>query len=305
MTKDALAAQIKTLLGKRALFNHPASQLTTWKVGGAVWCVAMVNDLQELLALHPVLRANKVPYMPLGMGSNLLFADSGYDGVLITLQAEMAGFEVRKNTLVAGGGARLSQLLTNAPRLGLSGLEWAAGIPATIGGAIAMNAGSMGNDMANLLDSVSLLLADGKLLELSREHLPKAAYRDGGLPKGSIVLQATIKMLPARPEDIEASIKANLASKRELFPLELPNAGSVFKNPPGDFAGRLIEAAGMKGCRLGNAQISSKHANFIVNLGAANADDILGLIQLTQNKVKEMFAVELQTEIVVAQDGLG
>lgn len=295
MHKQELAKELKKLLRERALFGKPAATLTTWKVGGPVWCVTEVKSIDEIKNIITLLNERDVIHMPLGMGSNLLFSDHGYDGVLISMCGELKNFTVKGNEIIAGGGAAISGILKEAASSGLSGLEWAAGIPATLGGAIAMNAGSLGHNLAECITGLSLLDKNGELLELAPPNLPTAGYRNGGLPEGSIVLGARIGL--RKGDDIQRLIKRNLQLKREKFPLDLPSAGSVFQNPPGDYAGRLIEEAGLKGYKCGNAQISYKHANFIVNLGAAKADDILKVMRFAQMKVMQLFGIELVPEV--------
>ncbi len=293
MKKGELAQKIAAILGGRAYFNYPTALLTTWKTGGPAWCLAQAGNVKELTSLLRLMREYDIAYMPVGMGSNLLFSDSGFNGVLIALVNGLAKIKIEGCSLCAGAGAKLSAMLRASAKAELSGLEWAAGIPGSLGGAVAMNAGSLGGDMASVVQSVDLLTQDNSALTLS--GLPQAGYRSGGLPAGAVVVKATMALQPGT--NVKDKITNNLKLKKEKFPLDLPNAGSVFKNPPNDFAARLIEAAGLKGHRCGNAQISTKHANFIVNLGSAKADDILELMRHTQREVALRFGVDLVPEV--------
>ncbi len=184
------------------------------------------------------------------------------------------------------------------PKEALSGLEFIAGIPGSVGGALRMNAGTHAGEMADVCEAVLLLHSDGGLSRLSGSQL-RFSYRSLELPPNSVVLEAEFSLTPSSREHIRDKIRALLNTRKDKQPWRLPSAGSVFKNPPGDFAGRLIEAAGLKGIRVGDAQISTKHANFIVNRGQARASDILALIQLAQEKVAHEFGVQLELEIEV------
>ena len=193
---------------------------------------------------------------------------------------------------------RLSRLLRFCLQQSLSGLEFIAGIPGSVGGALRMNAGTHAGEISDVCEAVHLLLSDGALVRLARAQLP-FSYRRLELPPASVVVEAEFLLTPSSREQIRKGIRSLLTVRKEKQPWRLPSAGSVFKNPPGDFAGRLIEAVGLKGVRLGDAQFSPKHANFIVNRGQAHSRDILALIQLARDKVSQEFGVQLELEIEV------
>jgi UDP-N-acetylmuramate dehydrogenase len=291
------ARKLTRLLSDRAEFNIPFSGLTTWKVGGPAWCLCRLHSREEAKAALAILADSGVPFMVLGNGSNLLVSDLGYEGAVLKLEGRLAALEVKNDLISAGGGVLLGQALRESAQAGLSGLEWAAAIPASLGGAIAMNAGSMGQNIGSVLERVDLLLSNGDVVTLERDSLPPFAYRKSNLPPASIVLGAKLKLRPGSAWSVRRNIAANTRLKRQRFPFNYPNAGSVFMNPEGDYAGRLIESAGLKGKRWGNAQISDVHGNFIVNMGAAKADDIYRLIVMARDTVKEKFGISLDLEI--------
>jgi UDP-N-acetylmuramate dehydrogenase len=285
-------------LGDRARFEQPMSAHTTWGVGGPAWCVCQVTSAEEAgFVIRAVVEAG-MPWMPLGRGSNLLIRDTGYPGVMLRLAGELASLRREGESLWAGGGAHLPSAVKFAARLGLAGLEWAAGIPGTVGGAVATNAGALDSDMAGITSELTLLLAGGEIATLPGSQVP-ARYRRRELPEQSLVLAALLALAQDKPEAVSLRVDESLARRRQTQPAGMPCAGSVFKNPPGDFAGRLIEEAGCKGLSVGGAQVSVKHANFIVNRGRATARDVLALMEEVQKRVREAFGVELEPEVEV------
>ncbi|MCF8032086.1 MAG: UDP-N-acetylmuramate dehydrogenase [Desulfarculaceae bacterium] len=297
-----MTAELKKLiagrLGARARFGEPMSRHTTWGVGGPAWCLARVNDAAEAVWLATACDAAGLAYKPLGRGSNLLVGDAGYPGVMIRMGGELGKLSLEGSLLRAGAGAPLPGAVRLAARQGLAGLEWAAGIPASLGGAVATNAGAHGGDMAELTATVSLLIPGGEVSRVAGNQLP-AGYRRRSLPPGSMVLGAELKLKPSSAAEVERRRKALLDLRRSRQPLAARTAGSVFKNPPGDHAGRLIEAAGLKGLAVGDAVVSRVHANFIENRGRASAGDILSLINTVALKVMEAFSVRLEPEVEV------
>ena len=289
---------IKGRLGSRARFGEPMSRHTTWGVGGPAWCLARVNSAAEAAWLVAACGEAGAAHKPLGRGSNLLVGDAGYQGVMIRLGGDLGKLALEGDTLLVGGGAPLPAAVRLAARRGLAGLEWAAGIPASLGGAVATNAGAHGGDMAELTSAVSLLLPSGEVRETAGKDLP-SGYRRRVLPAGAMVLGARLKLRPTIPAEVERRRKALLELRRLRQPLAARTAGSVFKNPPGDHAGRLIEAAGLKGLAVGGAVISRVHANFIENRGGASAADILSLINTVVLKVMDAFSVRLEPEVEV------
>lgn len=293
-----LRQTLQKSLGERARFDQPMSAHTTWGVGGPAWCVCHVNSAEEAgFVIKATLEAG-LPWMPLGRGSNLLVCDTGYQGVMLRLAGELASLRREGDGLWAGGGAHLPAAVKFAARLGLAGLEWAAGIPGTVGGAVATNAGALGADMAGLTSEITLLMADGRVQNLPGDEVP-AEYRRRLLPAHSLVLAALLALAQDSPQAVSLRGDEALARRRRTQPGGAPCAGSVFKNPAGDFAGRLIEEAGCKGMTVGGAQVSAKHANFIINRGRATARDVLSLMDQVREKVRQVFGVELEPEVEV------
>ncbi len=289
---------LSSRLGPRALFGEVMSRHTTWRVGGPAWCLAKLEDAAEAAWLVAACREHRMPYKALGRGSNLLVSEAGYPGVMIRLRGELSRIEITDGGLEAGGGASLSSAVRLAASEGLSGLEWAAGIPASLGGALATNAGAHGGDMSELACHITLLDAAGGVSRMAGSELP-AGYRYRQLPPGSLVLGVSLALRPAAPREVEERRAALLALRKASQPLEAFTAGSVFKNPPGDHAGRLIEEAGLKGFAVGDAVVSPTHANFIENRGRATADDVLALMNAVALKVMDNFSVKLEPEVEV------
>ena len=295
-----LKEQLQHLDGVEADWDIMMAGHTSLRVGGPVSCLLRPLDLAGLQTAVQVLNQNHYPYFILGRGTNLLVQDAGIKAVAISLEE---GFSQVKcmdpsGRVKAGAGLRLSRLLRFCLQQSLSGLEFIAGIPGSVGGALRMNAGTHAGEMADVCEALHLLLSDTALVRLARSQL-SFSYRRLELPPASVVVEAEFLLTPSSREQIRQRIRALLKVRKEKQPWRLPSAGSVFKNPPGDFAGRLIEAVGLKGVRLGDAQISPKHANFIVNRGQAQSRDILALIQLAQDKVSQEFGVQLELEIEV------
>ena len=295
-----LKEQLQHLDGVEADWDIMMAGHTSLRVGGPVSCLLRPLDLAGLQTAVQVLNQNHYPYFILGRGTNLLVKDAGIRAVAISLEE---GFSQVKcmdpsGRVQAGAGLRLSRLLRFCLQQSLSGLEFIAGIPGSVGGALRMNAGTHAGEMADVCEALHLLLSDTALVRLARSQL-SFSYRRLELPPASVVVEAEFLLTPSSREQIRQRIRALLKVRKEKQPWRLPSAGSVFKNPPGDFAGRLIEAVGLKGVRLGDAQISPKHANFIVNRGQAQSRDILALIKLAQDKVSQEFGVQLELEIEV------
>jgi UDP-N-acetylmuramate dehydrogenase len=300
MMEDKLKKQLQHLDGVEADWDIIMAGHTSLRVGGPLSCLLRPLDLAGLQTAVQVLNQNHYPYFILGRGTNLLVQDAGIRSVAISLEQGFSQVECidPSGRVKAGAGLRLSRLLRFCLQQSLSGLEFIAGIPGSVGGALRMNAGTHAGEMADVCEAVHLLLSDGALVRLARAQLP-FSYRRLELPPASVVVEAEFLLTPSSREQIRQRIRSLLVVRKEKQPWRLPSAGSVFKNPPGDFAGRLIEAVGLKGVRIGDAQISSKHANFIVNRGQARSRDILALIQLAQEKVSQEFGVQLELEIEV------
>lgn len=271
---------------------------TSFRIGGAADVYVRPLSEEGLLVTLDNCRRQRAPYMILGKGTNLLVSDRGYRGVMI----DMTGLDevsVDGNRITAGCGAGLASVARCAAEHSLGGLEFAAGIPGSLGGGIFMNAGAYGGEMKDVVRSVRVLKPDLTVVVLPAEELGLGYRTSRFRESGEIILSAELELVPGVREEIEARMKELNALRREKQPLELPSAGSTFKRPEGHFAGRLIEEAGLSGYQVGQAQISPKHCGFAVNLGGASARDVYRLIRDVQAKVKESSGVELEPEVVL------
>lgn len=275
------------------LRNH-----TTFRIGGAAKYFAVPKNEEEIMEAVDFAIVKDLPYYILGKGSNVLFADEGYPGVVIEIGAGMEKVErIGDIGIRAQAGVSLSALAAFAAREGLSGLEFAAGIPGTLGGAVTMNAGAYGGEMKDVIVSVKVMDEEGAVKVLSCGEL-ELGYRTSIVQKKQlVVLEAEFLLKPGTTEEIQNTMKELNAKRREKQPLEYPSAGSTFKRPEGYFAGKLIEDAGLRGYRVGDAQVSEKHCGFVVNRGKATCAEVLQLIGDVQKKVKEQFGVQLEPEV--------
>ena len=293
--------ELMKILGKAAHFDCPMGPYTTFRAGGKVEALCEVQDLLHLKALLFLARKEGLPCLVVGKGSNLLVKDAGLRGMALLLKGALEHVEEKEGRVCAGAGLGLAELVRFCNKKGLSGLEFLAGIPGTVGGAVAMNAGAWGKSTGDVVTAVEIITADGEEKTLDRSRL-QFAYRKAGLPIGSVVVRVHVKVTEDRPEAIGERTRDYLERRKASQPLDYPSAGSVFKNPPSDHAGRLIEAAGLKGKRIGGAMISDKHANVIVNVGGASAQDILALMETARQRVREQTGVDLEPEIRVVGD---
>ena len=268
--------------------------LTTWKIGGPAEYAYWPPDCQNLVEAVKRVKAAGIPLWIIGRGSNLLIADQGLPGLTIVCTA------LKKITwgdyqVSVEAGYSLARLAQEAGERGWSGLEFARGIPGTVGGALIMNAGAYGGEIAQKILEVRVLV-DGELKKLKSSDL-KFAYRESSLRGNALVLEAEFYFEPGDRDQILTTMKNNLAKRIATQPLDLPNAGSIFRNPPGDSAGRLLEVAGWKGKNRGGAFVSVKHANFIVNAGGATASDVLSLMDAIKEDILGKFGIELHPEV--------
>lgn len=274
------------------------SSHTTFRIGGAAKYFAVPKNEEEIMEAVDFAIVKDLPYYILGKGSNVLFADEGYPGVVIEIGAGMEKVERTGDTGIrAQAGVSLSALAAFAAREGLSGLEFAGGIPGTLGGAVTMNAGAYGGEMKDVIVSAKVMDEEGAVQDLSCEEL-QLGYRTSIVQKKQlVVLEAEFLLKPGTAEEIQNTMKELNAKRREKQPLEYPSAGSTFKRPEGYFAGKLIEDAGLRGYRVGDAQVSEKHCGFVVNRGKATCAEVLQLIEDVQKEVKEQFGVQLEPEV--------
>ncbi len=304
---DSLAAALSTVFGDRFRRHEPLSEHTTFRLGGPADIWLAVDSVAELVEAVALARHHQVPIFLLGSGANLLISDAGLRGLVIENRAGRVDFPVQTEPLrdatvflTVESGVALPSLARRCAKRGLSGLEWAVGVPGTIGGAIVNNAGAYGRDMAHNLVRAELLSPTGERVWQPVDWFAYA-YRSSRLKRQPrtaqwLVLQAELQLSVAPVAEIEARL-TEFNERRKASQPPGATIGSMFKNPPGDYAGRLIEAAGLKGYRHGQAQISAVHANFFQNLGGATATDVLTLIEKAQQAVKSKFGIELELEI--------
>lgn len=277
--------------------NESMQEHTSFKIGGPVDIMVLPASVEEIRYALQVCRDHQVPYYVIGNGSNLLVRDKGIRGVVIKIAENFSDVRIEGNRVVAQAGILLSALAKKIMKESLGGFEFASGIPGTLGGAVAMNAGAYGGEMKDVVTGASVLDHDGKVSWLRRDELA-FGYRNSIIQqKGLIVLEVEMEFQKGDYEKIK-EITADLTQRRTTKqPLHLPSAGSIFKRPPGHFAGKLIEDAGLKGVRIGDAQVSELHSGFVVNVGSATAADVIHLMKLVQKVVRDQFGVELHPEV--------
>jgi len=288
--------KLKQVFRGKILLQEPLAGHTTFRIGGPADYYIYPRDLEDLSAVIDLCQREEMSRFIIGNGSNLLVSDQGYRGVVIDLSETFTHIRSKGDLVTVGSGAQLVELLKFCIERGLSGLEALTGIPGQVGGAIWLNAGAFGSEMCDHISSVRLLDRYGTLEKRRKEEL-SADYRHTDLPLDAIVVEAQFLLREGNPKEMEALQRAYLQERKAKQPLSLPSAGSVFKRPTDDFAGRLIEVVGCKGLRVGDAMVSKKHANFIVNCHFASASDVLRLIDEVRERVFKRFEVELKLEI--------
>lgn len=288
--------ELKKMKIGKIIPNPQMKDHTTYRAGGKALAIIQPSSVEHLVMLLIYLKNKNIKYKILGNGSNLVFGDSLYNGVLIKLSA-LDKLEISGNKVVVGAGYSLMKLAMKTAKLGYTGLEFASGIPGTVGGGVFMNAGAYQSDMGYVVRSIRVLTPDLKIETIYNKNL-EFHYRTSFLQThpGYICLEATLMLKKGKPENILQLINERRQRRMASQPLEYPSAGSVFRNPEGDYAGRLIEELGYKGKGIGDAIVSKKHANFIINKGHASGDDIKKLIMEIKDKVKETYGIELKVE---------
>ena len=275
--------------------DAPLAGRTTIRVGGPADLLVRPADPGALVELLRAVRELGVPLQVLGGGANTVVADGGIRGVVVRLPVDLAPEEARGETLLLCAGQPTSRLWIRAHGLGLVGMEFIAGIPGTLGGALAMNAGTRLGEMKDVVRRVELATAEGVgLVDASELGL---AYRSSRVPRGAVITRIEVALRPGDVAASERTMQEDRDRRRRTQPLDRPTFGSTFRNPPGDFAGRLIEAVGLKGHRVGGALWSEVHANFVVNAGGATASDVLALVRLARTRVRESFGIVLEPEV--------
>lgn len=278
--------------------QEPMAGHTTFRIGGPADCFVQLEDEEQLRKVRRYLDLAGVPFFVLGNGSNLLVDDAGYRGVVLQIGQKMSGISVRGCDIIAKAGATLRQVANAALEHGLTGFEFAAGIPGTVGGGVVMNAGAYGGEMSQVVTQVCVVSKEDESMELDNDTM-EFGYRTSVI-RGSrfTVTEVTFRLEPGDRDAIRAKMEDLAARRREKQPLEYPSAGSTFKRPEGHFAGKLIMDAGFAGYSVGGAKVSEKHCGFVINTGDATARDVRRLISEIQEQVKERFRVDLEPEIV-------
>ena len=280
------------------LTEEPMSRHTTFRIGGEAACFIRISSEEQLRKLIPYFENVGVEYFVLGKGSNLLVGDKGYPGVILQISDACQQIEAEENRLQVQAGAALSKVALFAMERGLEGLEFAAGIPGTVGGGVVMNAGAYGGEMKQVVESVRVLSSEGEILTLDNDTM-EFGYRTSIIRNRNFtVLSVTFQLREGNREEIRARIEDFQKRRMEKQPLNYPSAGSTFKRPEGYFAGKLIMDAGLRGFQIGDARVSDKHCGFVVNVGKATARDVTDVIEEVQEKVRERFGVSLEREVI-------
>ena len=295
---EAFLQELKQIIDeKQILINEPMKNHTTFKVGGPADLFVMPESVDELKQIIEAAKNAGISTYVVGNGSNLLVGDLGYRGMIVQIYKNMNQVSCEGNEITAQAGALLSTIARLALDQELGGFEFASGIPGTLGGAVAMNAGAYGGEMKQVLKSATVLTRDGEVKVLSNEEL-KLGYRKSIIiDEDYIVLEAVIALAKADPEEITGKMNEYALARRTKQPLEYPSAGSTFKRPEGYFAGKLIQDSGLRGFSYGGAQVSEKHCGFVINKGNATAQDIVTLMKMVNDKVVETFQVPLEPEV--------
>ena len=295
---NKMLTKLEELIGKgHVLYDEPMKKHTTFRVGGPARALVEPGSAEDVKSVVEFCKSEQIPYYIVGNGSNLLVSDAGYRGVIVQICKEMNEVKVEGDLVKAQAGALLSGIAAKALGAELSGFEFASGIPGTIGGACVMNAGAYGGEMKDVLESVTVLTGEGKIIELGRNEL-ELGYRTSVIAKkGYIVLGAVLKLERGDGEKIKTYMDELKEKRVTKQPLEYPSAGSTFKRPEGYFAGKLIEDAGLRGFQVGGAQVSEKHCGFVINRDHATAADIMELMRQVQIRVKENSGVDLEPEV--------
>jgi UDP-N-acetylmuramate dehydrogenase len=286
------------LIKGRVLFDAPMRQFTSMKVGGPADSLLFPKDADELKKVIRFARRKKIPFLILGKGTNLVVRDKGVRGWVINLTQGMKKIKIDGEMIEAEAGLSLQQFVQFSIQKGLTGLEPFYGIPGTVGGGLAMNAGAWGAELKDVLLSVTLMKEDGEIVERSRSKL-RFSYRGLVISPSWIILKGRFQLKKGRKEEIHERVKSYSEMRRRKQPLDYPSAGSVFKNPKEGPAGKWIEEAGLKGFRIGQAMVSDRHANFIINLGKAKSEEVIRLMEFVEKKIYEEKGISLEREVKV------
>ncbi len=278
------------------LYSEPMSLHTSWKIGGPAEVFIAVAHKEDLGKILAYAYHNRIPLFPCGRGTNILVPDKGIKGITVALASHFSAFTIQGSGIKVQGGASLTQLARAAAAAGLSGLEFAAGIPGTIAGAVFMNAGAHGSSMADVFQRACAFSVEGKEITLEAADVSFGYRRSSIMEEPLVLAEIELLLVPGDKQKIKEKTQRNISGRKETQP-QGPSAGSVFKNPPQGSAGLFIDKAGLKGTTSGGAIVSEKHANFIINKGGAKAADVLALIDIIKGKVKEKFGIDLELEV--------
>jgi len=296
---DATMAELERNGWGKVLLQEPLAKHTTWKIGGPADCLIIPSGIEELVSTIRLLNERGIPWTSLGRGSNMLVSDKGIRGVVIKTGAGLDFAQFDGATVRAGAAYSFIKLSVMAGKAGLTGLEFAGGIPGTVGGAVYMNAGAHGSDVSRIFKSAVVVRGTGEIVTYGLEDMA-FSYRHSILhEQQGIVVEATFELGEGDRARIETVMAAYKERRLNTQPLQLACAGSVFRNPIGDYAARLIQEAGLKGLRVGAAEVSQQHANFIVNTGQAKAEDVLTLMAQIKRTVQDRYGIELVPEVLV------
>ena len=278
--------------------EEPMSRHTTFRIGGEADCFVEIENVEQLIQVKRYLQMIEMPCLLLGNGSNLLVSDRGYEGVVLHVGPRMQQIQVQGDRMVVQAGASMAQVAKTACEQGLTGMEFASGIPGTMGGGVIMNAGAYDGEISQVVTLVKAVDRDGNMLELDNATM-EFGYRTSAIKHQPFtVVEVTLQLAPGERETIQSRMEELAAKRREKQPLEYPSAGSTFKRPQDYYAGELIMKSGLRGCQIGGARVSDKHCGFIINTGKATCEDVRDLIAHVQERVKACFGVDLETEVI-------
>lgn len=295
---DRISRRFCEIVGEnKVLEQEPMARHTTFRIGGPADYFVELGSIEQIRAAIQVCREENLPWFVLGRGSNLLVSDKGYRGVILSIYKDFQKTEIQGETVTVQAGVLLTTLSGKVLDASLTGLEFASGIPGTIGGAVVMNAGAYGGEMKDIVRKVTVLDQDGEVRTLTCGEMQFGYRTSLAKKKGYIVLGAELTLKQGEKEKIREEMQTLKAKRIEKQPLEFPSAGSTFKRPEGYFAGKLIMDAGLRGAAVGGAQVSEKHCGFVVNTGNATAADVRELMRRVQEKVQEQFGVHLEPEV--------
>jgi UDP-N-acetylmuramate dehydrogenase len=296
-----LELELGRRFGPRFAEARPLADLTSFRIGGPADYFIEVESEGELCDAMRAADSACTPVFCLGAGTNLLVSDRGVRGMVVHLGESFQRIQIAGTSIVAGAAAQFGALVAAAVERGLKGLEFGEGIPGSVGGGLVMNAGAFGGEIARVVTLVHGVTREGEVLALTRDEV-KFAYRRTELPRGFIITRVDLELERGDSETLRAKVAELHAKRVARQPKNEPNAGSIFKNPPGNFAGRLLEGAGLKGVRVGGAAFSDRHANFIVNLGGARAEEVRALMEMARKRVSETSGVWLEPEVKLVGD---